>query len=111
MGRVLFPCCYIRDGVCFSAACGTVGKDGGIVAVEDAVEKGFGGGFVDFGLGRVVVKDSIEGEWLILASLSSHAWSQTSLAARVFWVEYPGELVSILDNEIPDFGHTSISHP
>jgi hypothetical protein len=108
---VLSPCCYVRDGVCFSATRGTVGKDSGIVAVEDAVEEGFGGGFVDFGLGGVVVKDSIEGEWLILASLSSHAWSQTSLAARVFWVEYPGELVSVLDDQVPDFGHTSISHP
>lgn len=106
-----FLCCYVRDGVCFSAARGTVGKDCGIVAVEYAVKKGFGGGFVDFGLSCVVVKDSIEGKGLILGSLSAHAWSQTSLGTRVFWVEDSEKLVSILGNRVPDFGHTSISHP
>jgi len=108
---MLFLCGYVRDGVCFSAAGGAVGKDGGIVAVEDAVEEVLGSGFVDFGLGGVVVKDSIEGEGLVLGPLSTHAWSQTSLGTRVFRVEDPEEPVSILGEQMPDFGHTSISHP
>jgi hypothetical protein len=107
----IFLCRYVRDGVCFSAARGTVGKDGGIVAVEYTVKKGFCGGLVDFGLGCVVVKDSIEGKGLILGSLSAHAWSQTSLGARVFWIEDSEKVVSTLGNRVPDFGHTSISHP
>jgi hypothetical protein len=86
-------CGYVRDSMCFSAARGTVGKDCSIVAIEDTVEEILGGGFVDFGLGCVVVKDSIEGEGLIFASLSSHARSQTSLGTRVFWVEDPKELL------------------
>jgi hypothetical protein len=93
MRRVLVLYGYVRDGMCFSTARGTVGKDCGIVAVKDAVEEVLGGGFVDFGLGCIVVKDSIEGEGLIFASLSSHAGSQTSLGTRVFWVEDPEKLL------------------
>lgn len=72
-------CRHIRDGVSLSAACGTIGEHSGIVAVEDAVQEVLCGGFVDFGLGCVVVKDAIECERLVLGSLSSHAWSHASL--------------------------------
>lgn len=107
-----FPRCrHIRDGVSLSAACRTISEDGGIVAVEDAVEEVLCGGFVDFGLCCVVVKDAIEGEGLILGSLSSHAWSHASLCRRVFWVEDSGELVSALRSNVLMYGHTSISHP
>lgn len=72
-------CRHIRDGVSLSAACCTIGEDGGIVAVEDAIEEVLCGGFVDFGLCCVVVKDAIEGEGLIFGPLSSHAWSHAPL--------------------------------
>ena len=48
-----------------AASGGAVGKDGGIVAVENAVQQVPGCALVDIGLCRVVVEDAVEGKDLV----------------------------------------------
>jgi hypothetical protein len=58
------------DGMCLSTPGRAIREDGRIVAVQDGIEQGFRGGFVDVGLGRVFVEDAIEGECLVFGSLA-----------------------------------------
>lgn len=56
--------------MCLSASRRAISEDGGVVAVEHAVEEGFGGAFVDVGLGDVVVEDAVEAEGLVFGAFA-----------------------------------------
>jgi hypothetical protein len=57
----------------FAASSGTIGKNGGIVSVQDTVKEAFCGGLVNIVLVGIVVEDSVEDERLIFDSFSLRA--------------------------------------
>lgn len=52
-----------------AASGGTICEDGGIVAVEHVVQQRPGGALVHIALGGILVKDTVEGEGLVLGLL------------------------------------------
>ena len=52
--------------MCLSTSRGAVSEHGGIVSVQDVVQQGLCGGFVDVGLRCGVVEDAVESECLVL---------------------------------------------
>lgn len=93
--RVFFFSKDVRDCVCLSTSRGTVGENSSIVAVKDAIEEVLGRCFVNFGLCRIVIKDSVEGKGLVLGPLSTHSRSQAS-GLLVLGVKDPEQGVSLL---------------
>jgi len=78
--------------MCFAASSGSIGKYGGIVSIQYAVQKVLGSRLVDIALRGVFVKDLVESKGVIFCSFRS--WSGISREAVywfVFWrVKYPG---------------------
>lgn len=58
------------DGVCFAASRGAVCEYGGIVAIQDTIQKVFRSALIDFHLRCIVIEYAIEGENLVLDFLA-----------------------------------------
>ena len=56
----------IRDSMCLSTTCGTIGKDSRVVSIQHTVQQGLRRGFVYIALGGSVVEDAVECECLVL---------------------------------------------
>lgn len=61
---------HVRDSVRLSTSCGTVCKNGGIVAFQHVVQQRFGGALIDVALGGVIVEDLVESEGLVFCFLA-----------------------------------------
>lgn len=79
-----------------ATAGGTIGKNCSIVSIQNTVQQGFGGCFVDFCLGGIFVEYSVKGKSLIFDTLSSGDNGAGELLNRVVLgrIEYAGNVVS-----------------